>query len=259
MPTSLPTLFLSHGAPTLATDDSPTRRFLTALGPGLPRPDAIIVISAHWETDAPTVSTATAPETIHDFGGFPQALYDLRYPAPGAPEVARQAATLLRKAGFTAEEDATRGLDHGAWVPLLLMYPEADIPTLQLSVQTARGPAHAWTIGAALQPLRAEGVLIVGSGAATHNLREIFRRRPDAPAEPWATEFADWMADKVETGARDALLNYRAQAPHAAANHPTEEHLLPLFTAMAAGGGSGTRLHRDVENGAMAMDCYRFD
>lgn len=252
----LPSLFISHGAPTLAIDDTATHRFLKGWMAELPRPEAILVLSAHWDTAAPRASAAERPETIHDFGGFPEALYRLRYAAPGAPALATEAVARLADAGLEAATHPDRGLDHGAWVPLMLMLPGADVPVTQLSIQSARGPAHAWAVGEALAPLREAGVLIVGSGAVTHNLREWWHRPEDAAEEAWAGDFADWIAAAVEAGDRAALLDYRAQAPHAVRNHPTDEHLLPLFSALAAAQGQGRRVHRAMENGVLSMDCY---
>ena len=243
--TRLPALFVSHGAPTLALEPGPTRGFLAQLGSGFQRPKAILSISAHWETAAPAISRAVRPETIHDFYGFPEALYAMRYPAPGAPELAVRAAKMLADCGITASGNEERGLDHGAWVPLMLMYPEADIPVTQLSVQSRLGPAHHWRIGEALKPLRDEGVLIIASGSVTHNLREFGRHRYDSPPPSWVSEFNDWLHDRVLSMDRAVLLQYRTLAPHAVRNHPTEEHLLPLFAAAgaAATGGRAPRLH----------------
>ncbi len=259
---SLPTIFLSHGSPMLALHDTPARRFLQALGTSLPRPRAILVASAHWETaSVPALSLAVQPETIHDFGGFPQALFDIRYPAAGAPELAQQAAALLEGAGMAPARSADRGLDHGAWVPLSLMYPDADVPVLQVSLVRGGSPeAHA-RIGEALAPLRHEGVLVIGSGSLTHNLHE-FRGQPlDSPAPPWVSEFSGWMRERLEADDRQALLDYRRRAPSAVRNHPTEEHLLPLFVAMAAAGtaASARLLHASTEHGVLAMDAYAFE
>lgn len=259
--TPLPAIFVSHGSPMIALLDTPARRFLAGLGAALPRPRAILVASAHWETeDAPALSLAGRPETIHDFRGFPPDLYALRYPAPGAPEVARRAADLLEGAGFAPRLDPARGLDHGVWVPLLLGWPAADVPVVSLSVQPRRDAAHHLALGRALAPLRAEGVLVIGSGSFTHNLYEM-DRRPDAPAAPWALAFADAAAAALERGDTAALLDWRS-LPEGPRNHPTPEHLLPLFVAMGAGGGGdggrATALHRSTELGALAMDAWRF-
>lgn len=255
-----PALFVSHGAPTLALEPGPAREFLAQLGAGIGRPKAILSISAHWETAAPMISMARQPETIHDFHGFPEALYALRYPAPGAQELAGRAAALLTASGFSAAT-MDRGLDHGTWVPLMLMYPQADIPVTQLAVQTALGPAHHWRLGEALRPLRDEGVLIVGSGSVTHNLREFGRHRYDAPPPAWVSAFNDWLAGVVESGRRADLFDYRRIAPYAVRNHPTEEHLLPLLAACGAAtpGTQPQRIHAGYTWGVIGMDAWRFD
>ncbi|GAB4170622.1 MAG: class III extradiol ring-cleavage dioxygenase [Thalassobaculales bacterium] len=255
--TALPALFVSHGSPGLVLEAAPARDFLAGLGAGLPRPAAILAVSAHWETAAPMVTGALAPETIHDFHGFPEALYRLRYPAPGDPALAARIASL---AGGGV--DPRRGLDHGAWSPLLLAYPQADIPVLQLSIQPDRGPAHHLEIGRRLAPLRHEGVLIFASGSATHNIMGFARQGVNAPPLPWVAAFADWL-DSAIAGARlEDLLDYRARAPFAAENHPTDEHLLPLYVALGAGGAvgggavAGRPLHRSYNYAKLAMDSY---
>ena len=258
----MPTLFISHGSPLIAIEDCPARRFLTELGKTLERPKAILVASAHWETSGhPAVSLAPKPETIHDFGGFPQALYEIRYPAPGAPEVAEAAARLLEQAGFAVQRDPSRGLDHGAWVPLSLMYPAADIPVAQLALVHGAGPAAHYRLGAALRPLRAQDVLIMGSGSLTHNLQEVWRNPLDAPTPAWVSAFGEWIAAKLQQPHLEELLDYRKQAPHAVKNHPTEEHLLPLFVAMGAAGEPffAKRVHTSHTYGVLAMDAYIFN
>jgi 4,5-DOPA dioxygenase extradiol len=257
----LPTLFISHGSPMLALQDSPARRFLSELGKSLPRPRAILVASAHWETlNAPALSLAEHPETIHDFGGFPAELFAIQYPAPGAPDVAARAAALLEGAGLAVQRSADRGLDHGAWVPLRLMYPEADIPVTQVSILHGAAPADHEKIGQALTALRDEGVLVIGSGSLTHNLYEISRSGAAAAAPSWVTEFRDWMNTMLDENQRDALRDYRRRAPHAERNHPTDEHLLPLFVAMGAAGEAAQAqlLHTSIEYGVLAMDVYAF-
>lgn len=257
--TDLPALFVSHGSPMLILEDWPARDFLAGLGARLPRPRAILAVSAHWETAVPAVSVAERPETIHDFFGFPDALFAQRYPAPGAPEAALHAKTLLEAGGFAVETEA-RGLDHGAWVPLKLGWPDADIPVAQLSIQPQAGPAHHLAVGRTLAPLRAEGVLILATGALTHNLAQWRRHRGEAEAPEWVAAFADWMAERIGAGDADALVDYRARAPYASENHPTEEHLLPLFVALGAGsgagGGAGEAWHRSYADGVLAMDAY---
>lgn len=258
--TVLPSIFVSHGAPTLALTPAPAHDFLKGLGSELGRPTAILCVSAHWETEQPTVSAAPAPETIHDFYGFPQPLYRLRYPAPGAPELAERVIELLGQAGIPARRDAARGLDHGAWVPLLLMYPQADIPVAELSVQLPRGPAHHLALGRALVALRKAGVLVLGSGGATHNLAE-FRGQPvDAPPLAHVRAFDAWLATAAEGGDEAALLDYQRQAPEAHRIHPREEHFLPFFVALgAAGAGArGRRLHASFTHGVLSMAAFAF-
>jgi 4,5-DOPA dioxygenase extradiol len=257
----LPTIFLSHGSPMLALQDSPARRFLQELGKSLERPKAIVVVSAHWETSGgPAVSLAERPATIHDFGGFPRALFEMRYPAPGAPQAAQRAAALLEASGIAVGFSQERGLDHGAWVPLGLMYPDADIPVTQLSIVHGANPAEHERLGHALAALRGEGVLLVGSGSLTHNLYEFRGQGIDAPVPHWVSEFEAWMKERLENSDRAALLDYRRAAPFAAKNHPTEEHLLPLFLAMGAAGpdARATQLHASFEHGVLAMDAYAF-
>lgn len=262
--TLLPTLFISHGSPMLALTDTPAHRFLRDLGKTLPRPKAILMVSAHWESVGdPAVSLAQQPETIHDFGGFPQALFDIEYPANGAPEAAEHAATLLEQAGFAVKRSTSRGLDHGAWVPLRLMYPDADIPVAQISLIRGGTPAEHEKMGQALSTLRAAGVLIIGSGSLTHNLGELRRQDIDAQAPSWVSDFAGWMKQRLQNNDRDALIDYRAQAPSAVRNHPSEEHLLPLFVAMGAAGNDNTQphaalLHDSYEYGVLAMDTIAF-
>jgi len=257
----LPSLFLSHGAPTLPLTDTPARSFLSGLGGRLPGPKAILAISAHWETESPVVSAVDRNDTIHDFYGFPRPLYELTYPAPGAPSLAQEVAELVRGSGLSCGIDKARGLDHGAWVPLLLMYPEARIPVLQLSIQPHLGPAHHLRLGRALQRLRGEGVLILGSGSLTHDLSEFRGQGLDAPAPDWVSRFADWFSEKFEARLAEDLIDYRRQAPFAAKNHPSDEHLLPLFAALGAAGTSwrAERLHASATYGILRMDVYAFD
>jgi len=252
---ALPTLFVSHGPPTLPFERTPVREALAALGAAVGKPEAILCVSAHWETAVPTLSTAERPETIHDFSGFPDELYRLRYPAPGAPQLAARAAAALRQAGFAAAGE-TRGLDHGAWVPLLLMYPQADVPVTQLSLQTARGPAHHVALGRALKPLREEGVLILASGNANHNLRALGRGR-EPPA--WATAFDDWLLRTAARGDADGLARFLEEAPQGRLNHPSDEHWLPLLVAAgAADGEPGVPVAQDWLYGALSMTSLRF-
>ncbi|MBA3684725.1 MAG: dioxygenase [Planctomycetes bacterium] len=253
----LPTLFISHGAPTLAIDDGPTARFLRELGTMLPRPRAILCASAHWATSAPQASDAIDPETIHDFSGFGGVLDEFTYPAPGDPVLAQRAVDLLRAAGFAGAATAARGFDHGAWVPLSLMYPDAEVAVVQVSLQPRLGPAHHLALGRALRPLRDEGVLVIGSGSASHNLGELAGGSAQPPG--WMTAFDDWLTAAVGEGREADLIAYRALAPHAERNHPSDEHLLPLFVAMGAGdGGPGRLVHAAVTFGVLSMACFAF-
>ncbi len=256
----MPSLFLSHGAPTLPLTDTPARAFLSGLGQRLDRPRAILVVSAHWETARPAVNAVEWNETIHDFYGFPRPLYDMRYPAPGSPTLATRVAELLRDAGIACDIDRARGLDHGAWVPLSLMYPAADIPVLQLSVQPHLGPAHHLRIGRLLAPLRNDGVLIVGSGSFTHDLSEFRGHGPNDPAPDWVNSFADWFDAALSEHRLADTLDYRRQAPFAVKNHPSEEHLLPLYVALGAAGEEpiARRLHASATYSVLRMDVYAF-
>lgn len=258
---ALPSLFISHGAPTTALVDSPAHRFLLGLNQAVPqKPRAILAVSAHWETAEPRLGAAQKPQTIHDFYGFPAPLYQLQYPAPGDPALAAEIAALLKAAGFQAATDAGQGLDHGAWTPLLLGFPAADIPVLQLSVQPQRDPAHHYALGQALRPLRQQGVLVLASGSLTHNLRELDRRGAAAPVQPWASGFADWVYQALTQRRDQDMLDYRRLAPEAQRNHPTDEHFLPLFVALGAASPDqpAERLHSSMEFGALSMDSYRF-
>jgi len=252
----LPSFFISHGSPMHALQPGPAGAAWQALARRLPRPRAILIASAHWETNIPMLTGAEKPETIHDFYNFPEPLYRLRYPAPGAPNVAKRAQTLLKEAGFTAGIDGCRGLDHGAWSPLLYMYPGADIPVVQISLQPALGPRHHFNLGAALRPLADEDVLIVGSGHLTHNLRD-WSRGQGAPA-PYAREFQAWVFDKLNSKDLETLLDYRERSAHGVRAHPTDEHFLPLFFALGAAAPDyrAERIHNGIESGALAMDAY---
>ena len=255
-----PTLYLSHGSPMLALQDIPARAFFAALGTELARPEAIVVISAHWETAVPTVNVVAQNATIPDFDGVPPPLYTLSYPAPGAPELAVRIVELIGGAGLPVAIDHDRGLDHGAWVPLRSMWPDHDVPVLQLSVQSQLGPGHHVQLGQALAALRQDNILVLASGSFTHNLRAV--QRSGADEEPaWVTAFADWMHSAIMSGRTCDLVAYRRLAPFAAENHPTDEHLLPLFVAMGAAGPrpTPTRIHQSTDLGVLRMDAYRFD
>jgi 4,5-DOPA dioxygenase extradiol len=254
----IPTLFVSHGAPDIVLSDVPSRAFLGELASQTVRPKAIVVASAHWTTRAPLVSRSARPETIHDFGGFPDELYRLSYPAPGSPEIADEIVRMLAESSIQATV-ADRGLDHGAWVPLLLAYPHADIPVLQVSLQPQSGAAHHLALGLALSALRYEGVLVLGSGSATHDLRAL--ERPGSRAPNWVSAFDDWLVERAVEGDVESLVDYRARAPFAAQNHPTEEHYFPLLVALGAAGegARGRVLHRSTTYGVLSMTAFAFE
>ncbi len=255
----IPTLFISHGSPMLALENAPTTKFLRGFAAELPKPSAIIIASAHWETDDPMVTGAVRPETIHDFQGFPEKLYTLRYPVSGNPALANRVQSLLAVAGFKAAIDPTRGLDHGVWNPLLLMYPVANIPVIELSVQPKQDTHWHYRIGQMLAPLRKENILIIGTGNLTHNLREAFRGH-HTKTPPWVTAFAEWVANCVAKGDIASLLDWQTLAPYARENHHTPEHFLPFFVALGAAGSpfQAKHLHEDTALGVLAMDAYAF-
>lgn len=257
----LPSIFVSHGAPTVLLGSSPARQFLAGLGSMVPRPKAILVASAHWQSNRLRLTDAAAPGTIHDFYGFPRELSEIVYPAPGSPQLARDALALFDAAGLPATLDDRRGFDHGVWVPLRLGYPVADIPVVCMSLVLEGGPDIHLRAGQALAPLRNQGVLIVGSGGLTHNLHELDWHHPDAPPVDWAETFRAWAYDAITADRRDQLVAYRTTAPDAARNHPTDEHLMPLFVALGAGtaGTPGRRIHASMAFGSLSMDAYAFD
>lgn len=261
MPSRLPTLFLSHGSPMLAVEDSAAGRFLDGLAEQLPHPKAIVIASAHFTADRPALGADPRPATVHDFGAFPAELFRIRYPAPGAPDLAQDIAARLADAGLPAKVSETHGLDHGVWVPLRRMYPEADIPVVPLSVMPHGSATQHHAIGRALAPLRNEGVLLIGSGGFVHNLGELDWRNRDAPTPPWASEFGEWMRNTLTAGDWAALLDWHQRAPHARRAHPTVEHLMPLFVALGAAGESPQvrTLHRSHEFGSLALDAFAFD
>jgi len=232
-----------------------------ALAASLPRPQAILMASAHWETQWPMLTGGERLGTIHDFAGFPHALYEARYDAMGSPALAARAAALIKGAGIDASVNACRGIDHGAWVPLRWMYPAADVPVVQISVQTSLGAVHHLHVGETLAPLREAGVLVIGSGHMTHNLRDLAGPRDDRGPADYVVQFSQWVAERLARGKRDALLAWRDQAPAAARAHPTDEHFLPLFIGLGAAGPAAraTRVYSAIDAGVLSMDAYRFD
>lgn len=253
----LPSLYISHGSPMLALEPGASGPALARLASQLPRPRAIVVVSAHWESRELRVGGSAQPQTWHDFGGFPPELYQVQYPAPGNPTLAADIIQLLAAANLPAQLDAERPLDHGVWVPLSLMYPQADIPVLQVSLPSSQGPALQTQVGQALSALRGQGVLLIGSGSITHNLGELDWHAGPEVIEPWAQMFRDWMVTQLESQDTAALHDYRRQAPYAVRSHPSDEHLLPLFFARGAGGRFKVE-HSDFTLGALGMDIYSF-
>jgi 4,5-DOPA dioxygenase extradiol len=230
-----------------------------ALGRRLGKPRALVIASAHWETNLPMLTGSPQPETVHDFSGFPEPLYRIRYAAPGAPEIAQRAQALLKAAGFTAAIDGCRGLDHGAWSPLLYMYPDADVPVVEISVQPPLGPRHHLLLGKTLRPLAEESVLVIGSGHMTHNLRD-WARGAGQPA-PYARSFQRWVQEKIEAHDYDSLADYRSLSPDGVRAHPTDEHFLPLFVALGAAPEKtrAERIYDGIDSGVLAMDAYVFN
>lgn len=261
----LPALFISHGAPLFAVEAGETGPALGRLGASLAQAAGaalrgVVILSPHWMARTPAVMTHPAPPTWHDFGGFPAELYQLRYPAPGSPELGQEVIGLLRAAGIEAQADAERPLDHGAWVPLMHLLPEANVSVVQVALPQRWGPAEVFALGQALSSLRGKGVLLIGSGSMTHNLGEFFGGARE-PA-PYVVAFSRWVESAVVRGDVQALLNYRQEAPHASRAHPSEDHFLPLFFALGAGGWGRERgvqaeyVSREVMYSMLAMDSF---
>jgi 4,5-DOPA dioxygenase extradiol len=257
MSTRQPTLFISHGAPTFALEPGRAGALLQDLGTRL-RPRAVVVVSPHWMTRELAVTAHAQPETIHDFGGFPAPLYRLRYAASGDPALAAHVAATLRAAGLDPQLDDHRGLDHGAWVPLMHLFPGAGIPVIQVSLPARSTPESAWQLGEALAPLADEGVLIIGSGSLTHNLYEI--RMNDMGGDVNAQAFVDWARHAVQTRDRIALVDYLRKAPHALRAHPTSDHYLPLLVAAGAARAEAPVhvLDGGMLHGVLSMESYLF-
>jgi len=253
----LPSLFISHGSPMILLDDCPARQFLAGLGRRLSRPDAILMISAHWETPTVTVGSAARPGTIHDFYGFPEQFYKFHYDVTGAPDLAAAAAKSLKASGYDIADDSERGLDHGAWVPLSYMFPDGDIPVAQVSIQPDLGIEHHLALGRALTPLRDDNVLIIGSGNVTHGRRA---GGVNETALDWVVEFSEWIYGALQEGRTEDLVNYHAVAPFSHENHPTEDHYVPLLVALGAGGtgAKAERLHASYTYRTISMDTYVF-
>jgi len=255
-------LFVAHGSPMFALQPGAAGTALSALAKELARPRAVLVISPHWETQIATVGTARALETIHDFGGFDPALHAIHYPAQGSPQGAREVVAALEAAGLPVHTDAQRGLDHGAWAPLRVLFPQADVPIVPLSLQHHGGPEQAFLVGQALAPLAEQSWLIVASGNITHNLRDWQKASGGMAIDTsYAQRFSDWIAQQLKARNTEALLDYRQQHPDAVQAQPRDEHLLPLFTALGAAGpdAHSRAVHRGISDHVIAMDSYAFD
>jgi 4,5-DOPA dioxygenase extradiol len=261
-PVPLPTLFISHGAPTLALETGlPAYAFLAGLGQRFPGINAVLCISAHWNTPRPAVNTVMKPATIHDFSGFPRELYGISYPAIGSPDLAMRVTALLEAAGLPCDTDAGRGLDHGAWIPMMLMFPAAGIPVVQLSIQGHLDPARHLALGKAIAPLRHEGVLVIGSGGAVHPLGDPTLALGEGfPTDNRAIAFNEWLNRAVTSGDTRSLVRYREIAPSAVHAQPYPDHFMPLLAALGAAGpgAKGTVIHQSWYWGNLGMGAYEF-
>lgn len=256
-----PAIFVSHGSPMMAIEDNVTTEFFTKLGQQLEAPKAVIVFSAHFDrSDAVYVTGAENLSTIHDFYGFPQPLYQIQYPAKGKTELTDNVVERLTKAGFPVKRDDQIGLDHGAWIPLKFMYPNHDIPVVSVSINSRASAGVHYFLGEQLRTLREEGVLILGSGGISHNLREIFSNFPDAKRVDKVNAFVDWAEDAVKNRDVDALTHYMEKAPHASFNHPSPDHYLPLPSILGASyeHEHGRKIHKNIDLEILALDAYQF-
>jgi 4,5-DOPA dioxygenase extradiol len=255
----IPPIFLSHGAPSLPLEDIPARAFIKELGIKYKNIKAVLCISAHWETSIPEVTTNPWPNTIHDFYGFPEELYQIKYWAPGSPELAKETYNLIEDNGMEALKNHDRGLDHGTWIPMMLMFPEADVPVIQLSLQHHMDPEKHMHVGQAVSELKNEGILILGSGGAVHPLGYASFRSGAQP-DPWAIDFEAWLTKAVTSGDEESLLNYRRISPYPERVHPYPDHLMPLLTVFgAADNKKGKVAHKSWYAGDLGMGAYIFD
>ena len=256
----LPSLFISHGSPALMLMNNKTTDFLKELPKSFQKPKYILVVSAHWLTRELRILTNEEPFEIYDFYNFPQGLYEKQYPANNDIKKVKEVVELLKKSNIAVFEEETRsGYDHGVWSPLSLMYPDADIPVIQLSLPIGFSPDELVEIGVALQSLR-EDTLIIGSGAMTHNLRGSSWIEYDENIALYAKEFRNWIVEKLENSGVNSLVNYMKEAPNALQNHPTEEHFLPLFVSLGASKDKkGKSLHDVYMYGNQSMDTIIFE
>ena len=252
-----PSLFVSHGAPSLILENDATTQFFQKLGQQYPNPAGIVCISAHWESSQLLLTGNPKRETIYDFSGFSKELYEVTYPATSSSELLAQVSNALNTANFPVKINERRGFDHGVWVPLKLMYPNADIPIVQLSVLPKELPEHHYKVGQALRSLREQNILIIASGSATHNLREFRVQAKDVEPLDYAAAFDEWLVEAVEEGDRQTLFEYEKLAPEAKRNHPTPEHFLPLFVALGSATElKGERIHQGFTYGALSMSAF---
>ena len=259
----MPVGFVGHGAPTAGLEkDGPLVEGWREWGKSLPKPKAILVVSAHWLQKPPHLGPLKAVPLTYDFYGFPRALYEVQYPAPPAPNLAKEVLHLFDHLGMKAGTNSDRGLDHGAWVPLLHMFPRADVPVLQVSIGTNVPMNEHLALGHALAPLRSKGVFILGSGNITHNLRAVNFVDRNGPVEPWAKEFDDWCKEKLDAFDVNALADYQKEAPQAKMAHPTDDHYTPLLVAATAAGKHGHPQVRypleGFEYGTLSTRCVEF-
>jgi 4,5-DOPA dioxygenase extradiol len=254
----MPAVFVSHGSPMVALQQGLYQDALAAFGRSH-SPKAIVVVSAHWGTGTTIEITGdNTHRTIHDFGGFPSELYALTYDAPGSPTLAATVARMLEDAGWKSSVTRERGLDHGAWIPLRILYPGADIPVVALSVPLQFSPEQLYRVGRSLSPLLAEGVLILGSGGIVHNLRQVHFEDRHAAVDPWAAEFDKWFAEGVKSHDHKALFDFAEAAPYARMAVPTFEHFAPVFAVLGAGADSVdvSTIFEGFEHGNISMRSF---
>lgn len=264
---TLPSIFISHGAPDLVLQKSDASDFLKKLSTQITPPKAIVIASAHHETRGVEIVSDPSPETIYDFGGFDPKMYELVYPAKGDPKLATQVHSLLKNAGIEGNLNSSRGFDHGVWSPLMLIWPEANIPIVQVSIDPSKDARYHFELGKALAPLRDDDILVIGSGHITHNLQVVFSAMRRGIMDPTmalkVTDFTNWFYEQFKTGNVDEILDWKNKAPYPQENHPTDEHLMPLFFAYGAASGkespTAERIHSSTQLGSFAYDVYKFD
>ncbi|MCB6183270.1 dioxygenase [Leeia sp. TBRC 13508] len=249
-------LFVSHGAPDIVLNPGTWGSMLSAYGQMLCDVKAVLVISPHWRTRGLFITSAKAHHAMHDFGSFPEALYEMEYHPPGATKLAEEIATHLSQQGWRTTADALRGLDHGAWIPLMQLFPDENVPVLQLSMPIKMTPLEAYQLGEALQGLSRSGVLVMGSGCLTHNLKDYHQKPLEMP--DYVMRFTEWIRDRIEHNDRAALIDALTLAPDAELAHPTSEHYLPLLVALGAAGDDAraTLLETGVQSNVLSLESY---